>query len=189
VNIGARPKAILIVLIVLGLLTYLVIVDFGINAGRIHRGVEVAGLNVGGLTPGEAEEALRERADTLKYSLIDFRHGPVVCRFTPLEVGWDPREDDTAMAAREIGREENVWRALSDRLSAWVFGTKVHWRARTDASKMRSTITSCERRILARHHTIDKVKFRKRIRRAIVQWPRKTQRIPLADVTSSILNG
>lgn len=179
VEIGARPKAFLVLALVVGLLVYLVIVDLGINAGRIHRGVEVAGLEVGGLTPGEAEDALRARADELKYALISFHRDGVVCSVSPLEVGWDPRAADTAAAARAVGRGERLWQALSGRFRAWVFGEKVRWRASTDPQKMRRAVTDCERRALSKQLALDRKKFRHKLRRAIVRWPRKSYRVPI----------
>jgi hypothetical protein len=178
-NIGVRPKIVLALGLVVGLLAYLVIVDLGINAGRIHRGVQVAGLDVGGLTPTQAEEKLRQRADELKYALISFHRDGVVCRFTPLEVGWDPRPDDTATAADEVGREDGIWGALSHRFRSWFFGAKVHWRASIDARKMRRTITACELQALTRHLAVDRQELRRKIKHAIVHLPRRNYRVPI----------
>jgi hypothetical protein len=179
VEIGARPKIFLGLIIVVGLLVYLVVVDLGVNAGRVHRGVEVSGLNVGGLTPTEAEDALRARADELKYSLISFTRDDLVCRFTPLEVGWNPRPAETAEAAREVGREENVINALSERMRAWFFGKKVHWKASLDQGKLHQTITRCKREGMAANVQLDAEKFRRKIRRAIVHWPRRGYAVPV----------
>jgi hypothetical protein len=179
VEIGARPKFFLALAVIFGLLAYLVIVDLGINAGRIHRGVEVAGLNVGGLTPTEAEDELRARADELKYALVTFHRDGVVCSVSPLEVGWDPRADDTAAAARNVGRDQNLWRSLSERFRAWAFGEKVRWRASTDPRKMRRAVADCERRFLAHQLALDRDKFRHKLRHAIVRWPRKSYRVPI----------
>ncbi|MEA2461500.1 MAG: hypothetical protein QOH90_1677 [Actinomycetota bacterium] len=179
VEIGARPKIVLGLIIVVGLLIYLVIVDLGINAGRIHRGVEITGLDLGGLTPTEAEDALRARADELKYSLITFARDDVVCRFTPLEVGWSPRMPETAEVAREVGRGDNIFSDLSERLRAWIFGQKVHWKASVDAGKLHRTVTQCKRAALAEDVTLDTKKLRRKIRRAIVHWPRRIYAVPV----------
>jgi hypothetical protein len=179
VEISGRPKIFLTLALLVAFVAYVVIVDLGINAGRIHRGVKVADFNVGGLTPGEAEDALKARADQLKFALIEFERDDLVCRLTPLEVGWDPRPDDTAEAAREIGRDHNIWRSLIERARAWIFGAKVYWRASIDQRKMNRTINLCERRALAEDIAIDREKLRRKIKRAIVQWPRRTYRIPL----------
>ena len=178
-EIGGRPRLVLALALLVVFAAYVVIVDLGINAGRIHRGVKVADFNVGGLTPGEAEEALKVRADQLKFALIDFQRDDLVCRFTPLEVGWDPRPDDTAEAAREIGRDDNLWRSLTERARAWIFGDKIYWRASIDQRKLNRTINLCERRALAEDIAIDREKLRRKIRRAIVQWPRRPYRVPL----------
>jgi hypothetical protein len=42
---------------VAGVLVYVLIVDFGISAGRIHHGVSVAGVDLRGLTEAEAGES------------------------------------------------------------------------------------------------------------------------------------
>jgi hypothetical protein len=178
-EIGTRSKFVLVVGLVVAVAAYVVIVDLGINAGRIHRGVDVSGFNVGGLTPGEAEDALRVRADQLKYALIDFSRDDVVCRFTPLEVGWDPRPDDTVGQAQEIGRDDNLWRSLTERARAWIFGTKVHWRASIDQQKLNRTLNLCERRALAGNLELDREKMRRKIKRAIVKWPRRPYRVPI----------
>lgn len=181
VKLAPRPRIFLTVLLLVGIATYILIVDLGINAGRIHRGVEVAGVDVGGLTPGEAGAVLRERAERLRFELITFSNEEVVCRFTPAEAGWDPKIDATAAAAHEVGRRDHLVSSLVERAKSWFGGVKVGWRASIERKKLRRTIDSCERQAWARGRTIDRKVLWRRVRRTLVESPRRAHPVPLRD--------
>ncbi|MCA1704987.1 MAG: hypothetical protein LC808_17680, partial [Actinobacteria bacterium] len=76
-----KPVALLLLLV--GLLLYLLLVDLGVNAGRVHYGVTVGGYDVGGHTYPETFELLRERGKELEKAPIVLGAEGFDCRFTP----------------------------------------------------------------------------------------------------------
>lgn len=172
-------KVILGVGIVAGLVAYAIVVEVGITAGRIHPGVRVADVDVGGLIELEAARLLQERAE-------DLEHAPVLpiaegfdCRFSPDELGWEAEPFDTARRALRVGRTDVPFGALADRLRAWGPGVTVEWSHSLDGDKVDVLIDRCQRLAAALGHTIDEARFRYLIKRAIVTWPRDTFSIPM----------
>ncbi len=176
-----RARIILGLVLVVGILTYAVVVDLGLNAGRIHRGVTVGGVDVGGLTPSEAEIELSRRADQLSYALLSFSRGDVVCRFSPREVGWQADEAATARAAHSVGRDGPLLTSAVKRLRAWFGGVKVRWKVSLEGSKLDRTVERCGKLALAQGLTLDKQAFRKKIKTVVVQWPRRPYKMPVVE--------
>ena len=50
------------IIIACALVAVLVAADFWLNSGKVHRGVEVGNVSLGGMEPAEAREVVRERA-------------------------------------------------------------------------------------------------------------------------------
>ena len=96
-------------------------------SGRIYTGVTVQGIDIGGLTPAEAADALR---DTSAYStsgnltLVDPRSG-AEWTFTPAQLGILVDGEATAKEAFEIGRSGGPLRRLQDTFQSWYYGRTV----------------------------------------------------------------
>lgn len=161
---------------------YLVVVDLGMHAGRVHRGVEVAGFDVGGLTEIEAFEALRERQTLLAETPVVFIANGFDCRVLPADpggvedesvpdLGWSPQPFNTARDAMEIGRN-GVISGLRERLDAWLGGVKIGWAGTVDPKKVDEFLDYCEENAEVVNVTVDRPKLRYRIRRAVVTYPR-----------------
>jgi hypothetical protein len=165
------PRLLLATTGVVTLFAYLVVVDLGMHAGRVHRGVEVAGLDIGGLTELDAFEALRERQELLEEIPLVFIATGFDCRTMPGDLGWDPKPFNTAQAAMEIGRE-GVLDGLRERIDAWIDGARVRWVDSLDASEVDEFLDYCERNALVVNAEVNRPKLRYRIRRAIVTYPR-----------------
>lgn len=150
---------------------YLVVVDLGMHAGRVHRGVEVAGFDVGGLTELEAFEALRERQELLEATAVVFIENGFDCRARPEGLGWSPRPFNTARDAMEIGRK-GVVSGLRERIDAWFGGIKIGWAGTVDPAAVGRFLDYCERNASIVGATVDRGKLRYRIRRQIVTYPR-----------------
>jgi hypothetical protein len=164
-------KPLSVVLALIGLVVFLLIVEFGVNAGRIHYGVVVGEVDVGGLTLSEAEELLDRRGDKLKTSPIVFGAEGFDCRFTPKEIGWGPQPFDTATAAMEIGRPLLSFNSLGERIDAWFTGIKLNW-GEPDPELVERIIDTCERNSRGLNLTIDNERLREYISEAIVTYPR-----------------
>jgi hypothetical protein len=169
----------LIMLGVVGVLVYLLIVDLGISAGRIHHGVSVAGVDVGGLTESEAARVLGRRTRLLSSEPVTFFGPGMFERVTPERVGWRPRPERSAEAALEIGREDAPLGALTDRWQAWFGGIELRWAGKTSSKKMRLYVDRIERRVDTLGYELDRPKLRRKIKRGINAWLRNALRIPV----------
>jgi hypothetical protein len=159
---------------------FLVIVDLGVNAGRIHYGVSVERIDVGGLTGPEAVDRLREHGLRLKSTAITFSAPGASCSFIPGQLGWGPQPADTTKLALAVGREGVPFSALADRVRAWFGGVKVGWAGSTDKEEVDEFLAECEKSAGGQGLVIDRAQLRYRVRRAIVTWPRPVSfRFPL----------
>ncbi len=175
-----RARAALALAALFGVVVYLVIVDYGISAGRIHHGVEVAGFDVGGMTFAEAEEYLTRQGEKLEDTPILFVAHGFDCRDVPRNLGWGPQPYDTAAAALDVGRGD-VLTSLSERVRAWFGGVRIGWAGKPDPRKVGRFLNYCEENAAAVGAELNRAKLRYRVRRAIETWPRREFfRIPLA---------
>lgn len=101
----------------------LVVLDLGINAGEVRRGVRVGSAELGGQTLPEARRVLQnETAGTLEGIRVVDSEG---VSFTAGEMGVGLDVAATAKRAYAVGREGSVRNRLGDRLSALWGGPSV----------------------------------------------------------------
>lgn len=167
--------------VVLALVAYLVIVDLGMAAGRIHKGVDIQGVtpSVGGLTVNEALEIVTPRGEELENSPIAFLARGFDCRFYPAELGWRSRPYATVQNAMAVGRSGGVFQALVDRGKAWTSGTTVGWADGPNSRRMGRFLNDCSKLGAAFGVEVDKQRLRQEVKRAIVTWPRLHFDLPL----------
>ena len=191
------PKAriALVVGVLVALFAYAVVVELGVNAGRIHYGVEIRrGLDVGGMTPSEADAALRERAKLMLEDDILLGGEGISVRFYPqqpefapddvLVAGWAPRRGATIDEAMAVGREGGPFAALAERWRAWWGGVKVKWQGTATNARVTKIIDTVEELGAEKGLSLDRWKLRLKIRSALNSWPRQPYyRIPFSDGT------
>jgi hypothetical protein len=168
VQLSRTSKIIVVLATIAGLFAFLVVVDLGVNAGRIHYGVSVSGVDLGGLTDVEATEKLRREARKVENDLVILLTAvglnvPV----TPKQLGWRPRLDETVERAHRVGRDDAPFGALSDRAASWLWGVKLHWAGATQPKKVYGLIRSWERQIESVGNVLDRDRLRAILRRAI----------------------
>jgi hypothetical protein len=176
-----RAKTVLRVTVVAGVLLYLVVVDLGLNAGLVHRGVTLRGeLVLGGLTKEEAESRLVGRAGLLETNPVAFgAEGIDTVWLYPADIGWRFRPLATAHEAMDVGRE-GVIEAISERARAWAGGVKLAWAGRPKTGKMTTLIDSIDGHAAAAGLELDRAKLRGKIKRILGSWPRQGwYRIPV----------
>ncbi|HET7269522.1 MAG TPA: peptidoglycan binding domain-containing protein, partial [Rubrobacter sp.] len=111
------------IIIICAIIAVLVAADFWLNTGKIHRGVEVGSVSLGGKTPSEARQAVRDQAmGPLKE--IEF-NGPEHFTRRADELGVDFNIDETVDKAYAVGREGNLLDRLSERLKASFGGATI----------------------------------------------------------------
>jgi hypothetical protein len=166
--------------LLVGITAYLVIVDYGINAGRIHHGVDVQGVDVGGLTREEAYSVLSDRGLDLEDGVVLLTIEGTDCHFVPQDdLGWDSRPFETATAAYRIGRGESWIAAVGARAKAWFAGVTVPWLDEPDPDRMSAFLDFCEGRVTAVGYEVRRHRLREKIRAAITRWPRVPVTIPV----------
>ena len=179
------PKGTRIVLgaaVLLAVVIYLVVFEVGLSAGRIHSGVMVRDIDVGGLTRAEAEERLLTRGKEMKKEPIVFTTEGVNCVATRNKLGWGPQPADTAERAMRVGRDDIPFGALVDRFRSWFGGVTVDWDDAPDASRVDAFVTDCQERAddLGLNVVMDPKAFEEAVERAVYQWPpQQIHEIPL----------
>lgn len=178
---SGRIRVVVAGLTLAGALVYLVVFDLGVNAGRVHHGVSVQGIGLGGMTEADAAELLESRGDELARRPVSFgRRGLTrTLTFEPADIGWEPRWKQTLDQAMAVGREGPPLTALAERGRAW-FGTAVPWAGSPKPDEMDRLLTRWERIGADAGLTIDRAFLRYKIRRILSHRPRQSlYRVPL----------
>jgi hypothetical protein len=181
VKLSRTAKIVLSVSALIAALVFLIIVDLGVNAGRIHYGVRLDHLNLGGLTELEAVDVLNRRGVEMAQAPVIFKRQSVTCTFLPLAVGWTPKVRRAVSDALAVGREGSLAHAGRQRVHAWFGGVRIKWPDRTNRHEVRTVLDQCQGRAAAAGLQIARLKMRLKIKAALVTWPRRTFRIPLAS--------
>jgi hypothetical protein len=174
VKLSGTTKLVGAAFVLLVLIGYLFLVDLGLNAGRVHRGVSVQGIDIGGQTFVEAEEMLTVRGKELKATPVIFSAEGFDCRFIPAHIGWGPQPHDTAEAAMDIGRPIASLASVGERVDAWVDGVVVRWADHPDPASVEKLVEECDENATALGLHLDRARLLTEIDRAIVTWPRPT---------------
>lgn len=116
----------------------LVAFDYSMNSGNIYRGVSAGDVDLGGLTPEQAEAEIREEA-TGALQEVNFT-GPEEYSFSAEEMGIDYDVAATVEEAYAVGREGNVFERISERFQG-MYGTySVEPDVEFDAAQARSQV-------------------------------------------------
>jgi vancomycin resistance protein YoaR len=101
----------------------LVAADFWLNSGKIHRGVEVGNVSLGGMTPAEARQTVKDHVMG-PLEEIEFT-GPEDLSRKAKDMGVSFNVARTVNQAYAVGREGNVLDRLSERLRASFGGATI----------------------------------------------------------------
>ena len=178
-TLSLRAKIVIGLMSLVGIFAFLIVVDMGISAGRIHHGVHVRDIDVGGLTYQEAYEVLREEGLRLQSAPVILTRENTDCRFSPTELGWDPRADKTATSAYRVGRGTSWVAALGTRARAWVSRATIDWTDEVDQQEMTEFLDWCEERVAAAGYELRRYKMRRMLLDTIKTWPRVPVTIPV----------
>jgi hypothetical protein len=179
VTLSLRAKITLAVLMLVGIAAFLLIADLGVNAGRIHHGVHVTDMDLGGLTKEEAFDRLIERGLELEEAPVIVTRENVSCHFVPTELGWEAEPFETAVAAYRIGRGEAPLKALGTRIRAWFSGVTIDWTDELNRAAVSKLLDRCEFHANAVGYEVRRYRLRQKIARAITTWPRRPVNIPV----------
>ena len=107
------------IIIICAIIAVLVAADFWLNSGKIHRGVEVGNVPLGGQTPAEARQSVENHVMG-PLERIEFS-GPKDFSRDAKDLGVRFNVARTVNQAYAVGREGNVLDRLSERLRACLF--------------------------------------------------------------------
>jgi len=158
---------------VVGLFTFVVIADLGINAGLIHYGVKVGHLDVGGMSPVAAERLIEDVGREMASTPIVFRGGRLgTYSWMPSELEWAPRKFEMSAAAMKVGRRGNILRSLGDRLKSWTRGIQIDW-AGPSRQRVRLLVRAVAEDAEGLGLTVDQEDMQALMREAAWDWPRR----------------
>jgi len=111
------------IIIICAIIAVLVAADFWLNSGKIHRGVEVGNVSLGGQTPTEARQSVKDQV-VGPLEEIEF-DGPEHFARKASEMGVSFNVARTVNEAYAVGRKGNVLDRLSERLRASFGGATI----------------------------------------------------------------
>lgn len=178
-----RTKLAMVAAALIGGVVWVVLMDLGVNAGRIHYGVHVEGVAVGGMTFEEAVAVLESKAEELQEEPVVLSAEGMECSFVPEDLGWRAKTKRTVAIARDVGFGGGFVAALGDRLKAWFSGVEVEWARAMEGRRVRALIDDCEEQAVALGLELDRGRLRGLIARAIVTLPRRIFEVPVSRTT------
>jgi vancomycin resistance protein YoaR len=117
---GGARAAIVAAAVIVALLIVVVGVEVGFAVGRVHPGVRVAGVAVGGMTEQAAIAAIDAGIEPLLAEPVVVIAGDQEWTLAAGQVGASVDASSLASQAYSIGREVGFFSALGARLGAWV---------------------------------------------------------------------
>lgn len=124
-----------------GVLLLLVLAEVAFSAGRIHPGVTVSGVEVGGLTPTRAAVLLEARLPGAAEEPVVVYHRDKTWEIAASKVGLGFDYPATIERAMAVGRTGGVSGYLGGRLGAWFGGVDVVPVATSDPVRMDETLS------------------------------------------------
>lgn len=126
----SKPSALLQTLVTLFIgtclfITLMSIAIFGFNlayANKVYPGVSVAGVDLSGLTPAQAEKLLLAQVKYPQTGKIVFQEGANIWIARPEELGFFLDAPTSARAAYLVGRSGNPLARAADQFNAWTGG-------------------------------------------------------------------
>ena len=181
VKLSPTARLVLGAVSLVALLLYVLVVELGVNAGRIHIGVSVRGTDLGGLTVEEAQERLEEFANRSRLEKVTFgAAGLDRLVISPADLNWRPEPGVTARQAAAIGRSGGLVEALRQRARAYFGGIDLKWAGGPKGAKVSKLIDAIEERARAQGLELRRAKLRGKIKRVLQAWPRQGwYRIPI----------
>lgn len=119
--LGSRRRVLIGIIVCLAVVAGGVGVDLLLYQGKIHRGVTVWGMNLGGQSESAARAALSAAAEErLARPVSVLAADETVVTLVPSEAGVTARVDEAVLRAATCGRQGNVFARLWERLRLWL---------------------------------------------------------------------
>ncbi len=122
------------------LVVAIVAAEMASSYGRVHSGVTVSGVDVGGLTASNAALELEKQLPGKTTAPVVVVHGDKQWSVTAEEIGLDFDYQSLADDAMAVGRSGGLITSATDRIDAWLGGTNLAATAQSDTEKMDAVI-------------------------------------------------
>lgn len=109
--------------------------EVAVTVGRVHPGVSVAGIDIGGLTPQRANDTLGrelERRAAVPATVVE---GSREWEVTSDSLGLTYDTSTAVAQAMEVGRDEAILATIAERFAAWTRGVDLSAAGTVDAGK------------------------------------------------------
>jgi len=135
-----RRRAALVAAAVAGVLVLLLAADAVAMAGKVHHGVSVAGIELGGRPASAAEAVLRTELPKVASEPVTVVHGDQTWLVSAAEVGLSFDYETMAADAMAVGRDGGFFSALAERVTTWVAPARLGAIPVADASRLASVL-------------------------------------------------
>lgn len=116
-------------------LVVLVTAEALLGAGRIHRGVSISGIEVGGMPPARARSAIEATLGERASRPVELAYREKTWTIASEEIGLTFDLDKAVAKAMEVGRDESILISASERAKAWTRGIDVAAEPAVDSEK------------------------------------------------------
>lgn len=114
----------------------LVGIELATSVGRVHPGVTVAGVGIGGMHPDSAKSALKTSLPGKAGRPVVVTFGDKTYKVEAAQIGLDFDYSAMVKDAMAVGRDRNPIAGFAQRVGAWFGGRPVAARPRADEKKM-----------------------------------------------------
>jgi vancomycin resistance protein YoaR len=141
-QISPAGRSVLLVLLGFVLVFVLAVaVDAFASAGRVHPGVTVGGVDVGGKTPQDAAAVLKAELPVKAAKPITVSHGSATWKVKADDIGASFDYAKLLEDALAVGHADDVVASMGERFRAWFGGAALAAPATADPDKLAATIS------------------------------------------------
>jgi vancomycin resistance protein YoaR len=122
----SRSMRPIVIVVIAAVVVLLILAEASLSYARIHPGVTISGVDVGGMVPEKARLALEAGLAKGTSQPITVSHATKTWSLTSEQVGLAFDYDVLIARAMSVGRAGGVFPAIGARLSSWVSGTDIN---------------------------------------------------------------
>jgi vancomycin resistance protein YoaR len=146
-HLGRLPIILIAVGSFVALVVLAIVIDAALYYNKVHAGVSVSGVSLGGLTPEEATAELGSMVDQAQSSGITLTYGAETWTVMPADVNTQMDVDGAVVAAMDVSREGNVFTDIGRRFKLYFSHVDLPLNGTIDDSMMKSTLANVARDI------------------------------------------
>jgi vancomycin resistance protein YoaR len=124
-----------------------ILVDSVAYYNKVHAGVSVSGVDLGGQTKDEATASLAVRVDRARNSAITLQTGSKTWTLMPDDAGTSMDVEGAVKAALAVSRESNFFTDIGTRFRLYFNRRQLPLSGKVDSSKLRAFITRIAREV------------------------------------------